>query len=499
MSGRPVKLESMFEARLPDVEALDGLDDAGLVEVMRDAARLESAVTARKFAAAAQLYQRRLAEEDAADREQWCIDGWEQVAVEVAAAQGISRGRAAGQLRYGLALAERLPKLGALFAAGGVDFRVISAVVFRTELMIDDAALTWLDGWLARHASRWSRRSYSKIVEVVDYWVQQLEPPAVRVARETDENRHIGISPLHSGMAEIWGDVRAPDALAFDRRLDELAATVCPADPRSKAQRRADALSALAARATAMACSCASPDCPAAKQGSTVGDVVIHVLADAATVSGDAPTPGYVPGFGGLSADAVRQLAKSARLRPVVHPKDCAPEPRYRPSGALADFIRCRDLTCRFPGCDRPAECADIDHTVPWPLGPTHPSNLKLLCRIHHLLKTFYSGPNGWQDLQEPDGTVIWTSPTGHTYTTKPGGSLFFPALAIPTGKLVLPAWTSPVTANRGLMMPTRRRTRAADRAARNNWERGINEARIAAEAVREAARISARSDPPPF
>jgi hypothetical protein len=48
-------------------------------------------------------------------------------------------------------------------------------------------------------------------------------------------------------------------------------------------------------------------------------------------------------------------------------------------------------------------------------------------------------------------------------------------------------------------MMPTRRQTRAADRAARNKWERGINEARIAAEAAREAARIAARNDPPPF
>jgi hypothetical protein len=48
-------------------------------------------------------------------------------------------------------------------------------------------------------------------------------------------------------------------------------------------------------------------------------------------------------------------------------------------------------------------------------------------------------------------------------------------------------------------MMPTRRQTRAADRAARNKWERGINEARIAAEAAREAARISACNDPPPF
>jgi len=498
-SDRRVIIENMFDAALPDLQAVCGLDDAGLVDVMRDTARLESAVIARKFAAAAELYHRRLAEQDADEREQWCVDGWEQVAAEVAAAQGISRGRAAGQLRYGLALAERLPKLGALFAAGDVDFRVISAVVFRTELMIDDDALTRLDGWLARDASRWSRRSYSKIVEVVDYWIQRLEPTAVRLARETEENRHIGISPLHSGMAEIWGDVRAPDALAFDRRLDELAATVCSADPRTKAQRRADALSALATRATAMACACGSSDCPAADQGATVGDVVIHVLADAATVSGDSTAPGYVPGFGGLSAEAVRQLTTSAKLRPVVQPKDCAPEPGYRPSAALADFIRCRDLTCRFPGCDRPAECADIDHTVPWPLGPTHPSNLKLLCRIHHLLKTFYSGVNGWRDRQEPDGTVIWTSPTGHTYTTKPGGSLFFPALAIPTGTLMLPTWTPSTTANRGLMMPARRQTRSADRAARNNWERGINEARIAAQAAREAARIAACNDPPPF
>jgi Domain of unknown function (DUF222) len=422
---------------------------------------------------------------------------WEQVAAEVAAAPGDQSGPRGRPVAVRPGLAERFPKLGALFAAGDVDFRVVAAVAFRCELMIDDDAVARLDSWLARNAARWSRWSYNKIVEVIDYWMQKLEPAAVRVAREADVNRHIGVSPLESGMAEIWGDVRAPDALAFDRRLDELAATVCKADPRTKAQRRADAVSALAARATAMACACGSPECPAANKDATVGDVVIHVLAEAATVNGDSTAPGYVPGFGGLSAEAVRQLATSAKLRPVVHPSDSAPEPRYRPSAALADFIRCRDLTCRFPGCDRPAECADIDHTVPWPLGPTHPSNLKLLCRIHHLLKTFYSGPHGWQDRQEPDGTIIWTSPTGHTYATKPGGSLFFPALDVPTGELVLPTWTSSNSANRGLMIPTRRRTRAADRAARNNWERGINETRIAAEAVRQAARLAA--DPPPF
>jgi hypothetical protein len=492
-------IECMFDIDLPDLDVLRGSDDAGLVDAMRSAVQLESAIIARKFAAVAALYHRRLAEQDADEREQWCVDGWEQVAAEVAAAQGISRGRAAGQLRYGLALAERLPKLGALFAAGNVDFRVISAVVFRTELMIETDALMRLDRWLSRTAHRWSRWSYNKIVEVVDYWIQQLEPAAVRVAREADENRHISIAPLHSGMAEIWGDVRAPDALALDRRLDELAATVCWADPRTKVQRRADALSALAGRAIAMACLCGSPDCPAANSEATVGDVVIHVLADVATVSGNSSAAGYVPGFGGLPAQAVRELAICAKLRSVVHPKDRPPESHYRPSAALADFIRCRDLTCRFPGCDRPAEHADIDHTVPYPLGPTHASNLKLLCRTHHLLKTFYTGPNGWRDCQEPDGTVTWTSPSGHIYITKPGGSLFFPVLGVPTGELKLPRWRLSPGDHRGLMMPSRRRTRTEDRAARISWERGINEARIAGEAARRAAAIAACNDPPPF
>jgi len=37
-------------------------------------------------------------------------------------------------------------------------------------------------------------------------------------------------------------------------------------------------------------------------------------------------------------------------------------------------FVLCRDMTCRFPGCDRPAEFCDLDPTVAYPLGPKHPS-----------------------------------------------------------------------------------------------------------------------------
>lgn len=71
--------------------------------------------------------------------------------------------------------------------------------------------------------------------------------------------------------------------------------------------------------------------------------------------------------------------------------------------------------------------------------------------------------------------------------------------LAIPTGILVLPTTIAPPGDTRGLMMPARGRTRAEDRAARISWERGINQARIAAEAAEHAARLAACNDPPPF
>ena len=109
--------------------------------------------------------------------------------------------------------------------------------------------------------------------------------------------------------------------------------------------------------------------------------------------------------------------------------RDSPPEPRYTPVTGVAEFVRCRDLTCRFPGCDEPAQVCDLDHTVAYPVGPTHPSNLKCLCRFHHLLKTFWNGLGGWRDRQLPDGTIMWTSPTGHTYITYPGSLHLFPKL----------------------------------------------------------------------
>jgi hypothetical protein len=104
------------------------------------------------------------------------------------------------------------------------------------------------------------------------------------------------------------------------------------------------------------------------------------------------------------------------------------------------------------------------------------------------LLKTFWAGADGWRDRQHPDGTLTWTSPSGHTYTTRPGSRLLFPTLCLPTGELPTATTPQPQSAQRGLMMPTRKRTREQHRASRIKAERALN-----------ADHVAERNQPPPF
>ena len=188
---------------------------------------------ARRLMAAGRLCLVRMADVEVEDRTQWCIDNWEAVAAEVGAELGISRARASSEMNYGLELVVRLPKLGAAMAAGEVDFRVISVVVFRTGLIVDETVLALIDARLAAAARSWNGLSRRKIVELVDWRVRELDPAAERAARGVDEDRHVEINPSEGGLAQFWGAVRAADAAVLDRRLDALAGSVCAEDSRS--------------------------------------------------------------------------------------------------------------------------------------------------------------------------------------------------------------------------------------------------------------------------
>ncbi|MEJ6549367.1 HNH endonuclease signature motif containing protein [Corynebacterium sp. USCH3] len=99
----------------------------------------------------------------------------------------------------------------------------------------------------------------------------------------------------------------------------------------------------------------------------------------------------------------------------------------YVPTEQIRAFVRGRDGSCRFPGCDVPADDCDIDHVrrydhaAPAAGGPTDTRNLQCLCRRHHLLKTM----GRWDPTIAADATVMWTSiDDGHSHLTEPVGPL---------------------------------------------------------------------------
>ncbi|HME77680.1 MAG TPA: DUF222 domain-containing protein [Mycobacterium sp.] len=521
------KVESMFDNSLPDLEELKRADDSMVVAAVTGWARVEAAASARRFAAIAELVSRRV-EGGSAECGRWSCDNWDAMAAEIAAAQGISHGMASGQMYLSVGLRDRLPRVAELFADGMISYWLVRMIAWHTYLIKDSEALRLVDKTIAEDAALFGPMSIHKTVQAIEAIVDRHDPGALRRTRATARSREVVIDSAdqQSGTAAIWGRLFATDATALDRRLMQMAHEVCDDDPRTIAQRRADALGALAAGAERLKCACGNANCPADAEGAERSSgVVIHVVADASAVNAQpdqhlsgAPTrqptatgaplvrppapepepPGgwvakppaaLITSGGVVPTPLLAELIKrGAKIQPLWHTGGAAPESGYRPSAAVERFVRCRDLSCRFPGCDRPAEFCDVDHTVPYPLGPTHPSNLKCLCRKHHLLKTFWGGTNGWRDEQLPDGTVIWTAPTGQRYTTRPGSRLLFPSLCLPTRELPSAPTVDRPPGDRGVMMPVRRRTREQDRAHRIDAERALNNAHIAE-----------RNQPPPF
>ena len=459
-------------------------------------ARANNQAAAALYTAIGDLYRQRLAE--VGDRAEWAIDTDDSVAMEVAVALKISQGLAMSYLRTARCMHERLPRLAALFEAGDVDFTLFDALAYRTDLIDDPDTLDAVDTELATKVPRWPSLSRSQIFGRADRIVVRHDRDAVRRRKRAIEDRRLDIWNSGDGTSEIRGHLRNYTADALNERANTLAATVCPNDPRPLSARRADAVDAILANQDRMDCECGRPDCTAGDKP-PAAPVVIHIVANQSTLDGD-DTPGLSASGDLLPADEVRELARAARVVPIVHPHDAPPEPGYVPSRALAVFVRARDVTCRFSGCDTPARQCDVDHTTPHgEHGATHASNLKCLCRKHHLAKTF----GGWRDRQLRDGTIIWTAPTGEVYITLPGGADLFPHLLTPTGALPETPRATPPCADRTQMMPRRRTTRAENRRRRIADERRLNrndrDAAGQTQRWEQMIRQGLKAQPPPF
>ena len=364
-----------------------------LVVAIAGSQRQESMLVAQRMAAIAELLAQRTAEVEAEDPDAgyMIVTGFQRTTAEVAAACNLSAMAASVMVSHAQILAERLPNVAAVLAAGDTDWRTVQLVITRTEL-VRDWVIERLDANLAERLSKWHSWSRRRIVNAVDAMVRGMDPDAIRERVRAEDRRHLDITALGDGTVKVDGIVAVEAGVALDTRLTELANAVCRDDPRSIAQRRADAMKAWS-EGRNLDCLCGADDCPNRSNELVAPTrMVINVIAGQQTVFDGGCQPGYIEGYGVIDAELLRSIAKEATLRlieePTVSPAEAL---RYQPTAALERYVRMRDLTCRFPGCDRPAVVCDLDHTIPFNHadprkgGLTVAYNLKCVCRQHDL------------------------------------------------------------------------------------------------------------------
>jgi hypothetical protein len=129
------------------------------------------------------------------------------------------------------------------------------------------------------------------------------------------------------------------------------------------------------------------------------------------------PTPGPDPPPGMGPQDWIDRL--HITMTPIAR-GTCShdhAEPGYRPSRKLQHLVKVRNTRCTAPGCGRPAGRCDLDHTIAWEQGGlTCECDLAPLCRHHHRCKQ----AQGWRLAQPEPGVLVWHTPAGRTYVTRP-------------------------------------------------------------------------------
>ena len=119
------------------------------------------------------------------------------------------------------------------------------------------------------------------------------------------------------------------------------------------------------------------------------------------------------PGTPPPDPDQAAQLAKLTRaLNIIFNPiaqETCdhrGAENRYTPSRKLKDVVRARTTTCDAPGCSAQAVYCDLDHTLPYPDGPSCQCNLGPKCRRHHRAKPLQALPKKTHRAPSPSNPL---------------------------------------------------------------------------------------------
>ncbi|WP_415796175.1 DUF222 domain-containing protein [Mycolicibacterium frederiksbergense] len=309
----------MFEVL--DRVALAGLSDEALISAVTAMTQTESMAAAQRLALIGEVIARQCDDEDDTVAHQ-VIDGWAWAQAAVAAACNLNPYAASKQMRIAQALRDRLPSTAALFAKGAVSATVIDAITWRTHLVVDEDAIALIDAAISGEAGAYGAHSEKQLIGAVDLWVEKFDPDAVVRSRRAAKDLYVEFDDKDdpNGVASFWGRLRVTDKKILEQRLDALADTVCPHDPRKRGELRAAALAALGAVGPALerlACECGDTGCAGSGKDPRAGAITIYALTDQIPAAGEGTPPQSTPGSAG-TPETEPEPTETAQTEPAA-------------------------------------------------------------------------------------------------------------------------------------------------------------------------------------
>jgi hypothetical protein len=374
---------------------------------------------------------------------------------EVTMLLDVSRTMAGIYIGNGLQLRDRFHHTRIAFDAGDISFAHVREIVTALQGLSDDL-LTVLEPEAILIAQQGLSRSVLR--SELDRIVIAADPDGAAERRKAMEpHRDYRSARDLNGLATVSATVTAAEAAELDSRISAVMGTVCARDRRQPNQRRADAFVAVIRGQDHLDCTCNRDNCPEKDREPVPAPrkALVKIHTDAQTLAGLTGRVPTIEGYGVIDPALARELAADATWQGLFteaeqfargrhrQPGITAPPPGllppdghggltepppgaliYQPSQALREAIVARDGTCRSPGCSTPASECEIDHLIPFnpadPLsgGWTIEHNLEAICTPDHKRKTL----GYWTSRMYPDGTIVWTTQYGQTFTTTPHG-----------------------------------------------------------------------------
>lgn len=378
-------------------ETLPELPDARIEEDFAELQRAVELLEVERLRRLSEIDRRRLFERD----------GHLSAAAWLATTFKVTWGSAREHVRVARAL-EEMPGTRRALDDGDLSMSAVRLLVAAREA--DPSAFERDEAQLVEAARI---HSMNDLQRVAAYWRQAVEREhSLDGDDKLRERRRLHASVSFLGMVRVDGDLdpEAGETLLTALRavLDAESRSRPQDDPRTPAQRRADALGEICRQWLDLA---DRPTVAGERPHVTVTvgvDALQHTISDSVSELDHA---------GPIPPEAARRLACDASVMRVVMAGRSEPLDVGRRTPVVPPAIRraviVRDRHCRFPGCDRPHTWCDAHHVVHWADGgPTALPNLVLMCRRHHRMVHQPGGfrlelVEGRPTFKRPDGSML--------------------------------------------------------------------------------------------